>query len=60
MGHTFEKMLTVLFVASELLDVNAPLLTVYSDHLSLSSLEFATQNHDFVVLSDGDGADLSV
>lgn len=49
-----------MLISGELLNVNAPFLTIDSDDLALSSLVLTTQHHNLVILSDWEGTDLSI
>ncbi len=49
---------TVGLLAVDTLNVDDPLAAVDLDNLALATLEGATDDHDLVVLADGDGAGL--
>ena len=51
---------TVGLLAVDTLNVDDPLAAVDLDNLALATLEGATDDHDLVVLADGDGAGLEV
>ena len=50
--------LTVDLLAVDTVDVNDPLLTVDLDDLALTTLQGATDNQNFVILADRNGASL--
>lgn len=52
--------LAVGLLAGDTLDVDGPLQTVDAGDLALTTLVCAADDGDFVVLADGDGADLNI
>ena len=51
---------TVCLVLGDTVDVDDPLLTVDGSDLALTALEGTTNDHDLVILADGDGTGLNI